>query len=116
MAHYILHFMVPHLRIMLSNIHVLILLSLKSGEKHGYKIMKHLEKNLKGGWKPTSGTIYPALKKLEKNKLIHSKLTPTSQGPKRKTYFLTKEGRKTVNILLKNTKKVQLTFEKIATA
>lgn len=115
MAHYILQFMIPHLHMMLSNVHVLILLSLKSGAKHGYTIMKHLEEHLGGDWKPASGTIYPALKKLEKKKLIHSKLNSTPHGQIRKTYFLTKEGRKTVDILLKNTKKVQKIFEKIAT-
>jgi DNA-binding PadR family transcriptional regulator len=76
--------------------------------------MKHLERNLKGDWQPRSGTIYPALKKLEKEKLIHSRLDLKSRGPIRKTYFLTYKGKKTVDELLKNTKKVQKTFEEIA--
>ena len=54
---------------------------------YGYEIAKKVE-----GLK--QGTIYPALRSLEKDGLLKSKLKPSHEGPARKYYSITKEGTK----------------------
>ena len=67
----------------------IILLAIENGRRYGFEIMEHTGL--------PSGTIYPALRRLEKGKLIRSDWDPKtaaeSQGPPRKYYRLTPEGR-----------------------
>ena len=39
---------------------------------YGYEIIKELGKRFAGYWEPKTGTIYPALEKLEQDKLVTS--------------------------------------------
>ena len=64
----------------------LILHTLLEEEHTGYSLVQHIEKQT--GWKPSWGSIYPALQKLEEEKLIQGKQTGRST-----TYSLTKNGR-----------------------
>jgi PadR family transcriptional regulator PadR len=50
------------------------LLLLAERPMYGYEIIKELEKKFSGYWKPKTGTIYPALEKLEKNKSVTRRL------------------------------------------
>lgn len=64
---------------------------LESGERHGYQIIKEIEKIT--GKKPTTSHIYPFLSKLEEKGLVESK----KKGDRgKKVYNLTDEGRKVV--------------------
>jgi len=67
----------------------IILQAIARGRSYGFEIMD--------GTGLPSGTIYPALRRLEKSKLIRSDWESTaaaeSQGPPRKYYRLTIEGR-----------------------
>jgi len=65
-----------------------ILLLLKEESLHGYKIMKKIKEKTKF-WKPSPGTIYPALHSLTKRGLIKE----VKEGRK-KRYILTKKGLK----------------------
>lgn len=51
-----------------------LLLLLWARPTYGYEIIRELEKRFSGFWKPTTGTIYPALEKLEKEGLLTSRV------------------------------------------
>lgn len=40
----------------------------------GYELLKELEKRFSGYWRPKTDTIYPALDKLEQEKLVTSQI------------------------------------------
>lgn len=79
------------LRRKLSPIELLILLQLKKKPMYGYEIIKELKKIFEGVWEPKTGTIYPALRRLETRGLIRTELKED-----REHYLLTKEGEKTM--------------------
>lgn len=70
-----------------------LLLLLSEKPMYGYEIIRELEKRFAGYWKPKTGTIYPALEKLEKNKLVTSRVEFREDAPDRKHYALTENGR-----------------------
>ena len=56
----------------ISPLQFLVLLDLKNGPKYGYEMLKDIRDEFSGVWKIETGTFYPALKSLEKRKLIIS--------------------------------------------
>jgi len=60
-------------------------------EIYGYDLIRELQD--KGFAEIKGGTIYPLLQKLEKNKLIDGKNKPSPDGPNRKYFTITKEGK-----------------------
>ncbi|HDD69432.1 MAG TPA: PadR family transcriptional regulator [Candidatus Korarchaeota archaeon] len=78
----------------LSPIELLILLQLKRKPMYGYEIIKELKKVFEGVWEPKTGTIYPALRRLETRGLIKTELIDD-----REHYYLTERGEK---VLLEN--------------
>jgi PadR family transcriptional regulator PadR len=69
-----------------------LLLLLSERPMYGYEIIRELEKRFSGYWKPKTGTIYPALEKLEKNELVTSRIEFREEAPDRKHYALTEKG------------------------
>src|SRR5579872_269400 len=69
-----------------------LLLLLSERPMHGYEIIRELEKRFSGYWNPKTGTIYPALEKLEKGFLITSSIDFKGRAPERKHYALTDKG------------------------
>jgi len=69
-----------------------LLLLLSEKPMYGYEIIRELEKKFSGYWKPKTGTIYPALEKLEKDGLVTSRIEFRDEGIDRKHYALTEEG------------------------
>ena len=69
-----------------------LLLSLSERPMYGYELIRELEKRFSGYWKPKTGTIYPALEKLERNKLVTSRIEFREEAPDRKHYALTEKG------------------------
>jgi PadR family transcriptional regulator PadR len=71
---------------------VCILNALVEKERYGYDLVK----TLVGipGLGVTEGTLYPLLSRLRVQGLITARLEESSEGPARKYYSLTKEGRK----------------------
>jgi PadR family transcriptional regulator PadR len=69
-----------------------LLLLLSERPMYGYEIIRELEKRFSGYWKPKTGTIYPALEKLEQNKLVTSRIEFREDAPDRKHYALTGSG------------------------
>ena len=69
-----------------------LLILLSERPMYGYEIIRELEKRFSGYWKPKTGTIYPALEKLEQDKLVTSQREFREEGPDRKHYALAKKG------------------------
>lgn len=70
-----------------------LLLLLSEKPMYGYEIIRELEKRFSGFWKPKTGTIYPALEKLEQSGLVTSRIEFMEEVPDRKHYALTEKGR-----------------------
>src|SRR5205085_3952228 len=71
-----------------------ILLSLATNERHGYDIMKQVEKDSEGKVKLGPGTLYGAIKRMLEEKLIFEIDTDHAR---RKYYKLTEKGRAIFN-------------------
>ena len=71
---------------------VCILNALVEQERYGYDLVKSLVQI--PGLGITEGTLYPLLSRLRVQGLISARLEESSEGPARKYYALTKEGRK----------------------
>jgi len=54
----------------ISPIQFLILLQLNEEPKYGYEILKTLREQFRGIWEPKTGTIYPALRRLEERGFV----------------------------------------------
>lgn len=68
------------------------LLVLLDGPLHGYEIINEIDQRSEGHWRPSAGSIYPALAKLEDRGLVVG--TETDDG--RRRYELTDAGRERV--------------------
>jgi DNA-binding PadR family transcriptional regulator len=68
------------------------LLLLAEEPRNGYQIMQEVEERSDGAWRPSPGSVYPALQQLEDEGLIRS-----HEGEGRKLFELTDEGRKVVD-------------------
>jgi DNA-binding PadR family transcriptional regulator len=64
------------------------LLLLAEGPLNGYQIMQEIEKRSEGVWRPSPGSVYPALAQLEDEGLVR-----TEQAGDRRSYVLTDAGR-----------------------
>ena len=76
-----------------------ILLSLSTGEKHGYAILKEVEAHSTGRVQLSTSTLYEALARLQDQDLIERVESTTSKGPQnqhpgrtRKAYRLSPRG------------------------
>ena len=70
-----------------------LLLLLSERPMYGYEIIRELEKRFSGYWKPKTGTIYPALEKVERKGFVTSRIEFMEEVPDRKHYALTARGR-----------------------
>jgi DNA-binding PadR family transcriptional regulator len=64
------------------------------GPRNGYQLMQGLEERSDGRWRPSPGSVYPALAQLEDEGLIRS---AEVEGESGRTFELTDEGRKYVD-------------------
>lgn len=63
------------------------------GDLHGYRIKAHLEAHFGYMWSVNFGQIYPCLKELEQEGLVHKTTVNRSGSPDRKLYSITERGR-----------------------
>ncbi len=70
----------------------LILSILAAEESYGYKIVQRLNAMLEGEMEWPEATLYPMLKRMEKNGLIQSKWTIADNERPRRYYFITEAG------------------------
>jgi DNA-binding PadR family transcriptional regulator len=64
------------------------LLLLEEERRNGYQLMEEIESRSGGAWRPSPGSVYPALAQLEDEGLIRS-----DEGAGRRSFELTDEGR-----------------------
>ncbi len=76
---------------------VFILKMLATENMHGYAMMNKIEEVTGGKWKPSSGSMYPALMHLRHAGLIKAKLSE-----KRKMYTITAKGREATKNMSEN--------------
>jgi len=74
-----------------------ILNALVERERYGYDLVKTLV--AVPGLGVTEGTLYPLLSRLRVAGLVSARLEESSEGPARKYYSLTKEGRKIMSVM-----------------
>ena len=74
-------------------------------DSYGYEISERL--NSFGFGNISEGTIYPMLLRLQKSGLINSYLKKSDQGPNRKYYTLTEEGRDFLAQFMESFKELQ---------
>ena len=60
---------------------------------YGYDLARRLAEHAPDGEAPRQGTLYPALRSLEKLGLLASTVEPSTSGPPRKYYRVTDDGR-----------------------
>ena len=73
---------------------MLVLKTLQLGPMHGWGITELLERGSERVLQIGQGSLYPALYRLERQKLITSKLAQTENNRKARYYTLTPAGRK----------------------
>jgi DNA-binding PadR family transcriptional regulator len=71
----------------------ILLASLEAQPLHGYAIMEAVRAGSRASFDLPTGTVYPALHRLERAALIRSKWSTVS-GRRRRTYELTDRGRR----------------------
>jgi DNA-binding PadR family transcriptional regulator len=76
---------------------VLLLAALEDGPRHGYAIKEALRHRSRGRFDLPTGTIYPALHRLERAGLITGSWS-TVDGRRRRTYRLTPKGQRRLRI------------------
>jgi PadR family transcriptional regulator PadR len=77
------------------NLSIIVLSSLVDGEKYGYEITKTVNNITNGSIILKEGSLYPALHKLEMQKLVEGYWVKQDPGkPDRKYYRITDEGMK----------------------
>jgi DNA-binding PadR family transcriptional regulator len=71
----------------------ILLASLEAKPLHGYAIMEAVRAGSRASFDLPTGTVYPALHRLERAGLVRSKWSTVS-GRRRRTYELTERGRR----------------------
>jgi DNA-binding PadR family transcriptional regulator len=56
----------------ISPLQFVMLLMLREKPMYGYELLKTLREEFEGVWTPQTGSVYPALKRLEDHGLVHS--------------------------------------------
>jgi PadR family transcriptional regulator, regulatory protein PadR len=71
---------------------------------YGYELSKKLQEV--GLNDVSEGTIYPVLLRLQKNGLIRGEMQPSESGPNRKYYYLTNQGKESIEIITEEWKQI----------
>ena len=78
---------------------LLILKTLAAGANHGFGIALSIEETSSGLLRVEEGSLYPALHRLEKKKLLTASWKQTESGRRARLYGLTANGRKQLESL-----------------
>jgi DNA-binding PadR family transcriptional regulator len=82
---------------MKGSIDILLLSLIEKEDLYGYDIAKRLKEKSNETYTLSEGTLYPALQRLEKRKLIKSYWGDSETGARRKYYSITDEGKKVLS-------------------
>jgi len=78
----------------MSPLQLLLLVQLEGSPKYGYEMLKAIKDEFEGVWEPKTGTVYPALKSMEKRGLVS-----THQKDGVDFYHITSKGRSLLRII-----------------
>jgi transcriptional regulator len=78
-----------------NHLELLVLTALKAGPGHGYSIIRAIRDRSDGAFELLEGSLYPALHRLERDRLVSSSWSNVA-GRKRRVYTLTRKGRATL--------------------
>lgn len=85
----------PRSLLPLPHLTYLVLLALAQGAAHGWAIIKRIHEITGGGVKPSSGSLYLAMLRLEERGLLEETARPASETDERRRYYrLTPFGRR----------------------
>ncbi|HEX4813349.1 MAG TPA: PadR family transcriptional regulator [Nonomuraea sp.] len=84
----VFHWDAPPPRVRRGDVRAALLALLHEGPQNGYQMIQGIEERSRGVWRPSPGSVYPALQQLEDEGLV----TADEAGGSR-TYRLTQEGR-----------------------
>ena len=79
----------------ISPLQILLLTQLEDGPKYGYEMLKHLKDEFEGSWVPKTGTVYPALRSLEKKGYVETKENDGTDF-----YYITAKGKGIFELLM----------------
>lgn len=80
--------------LMKGSIDILLLSLISQRDMYGYEIVRSLKETSDQLYNMSEGTLYPALKRLEKKGRLTSYWKESEGGSRRKYYSITEEGRK----------------------
>ncbi len=81
-------------RLLWGTVDMLILDVVSRGPTYGYQIAQSVLSQSKGYFELKEGSLYPALHRMERQKLLRSYWVDTDEGRRRKFYDLTPAGRR----------------------
>lgn len=84
-------------RLLWGMVDMLILDVISRGPSYGYQIAQTVMSQSKGYFELKEGSLYPALHRMERQKLLASFWEDTQEGRRRKFYKLTPAGRKALD-------------------
>src|SRR5438876_9676894 len=76
---------------------------LKEEPMHGYQLSRELGDSLGGFWRVSYGSLYPTLRRLEKEGAVVAEIDPAGRGRRKTTYRITEEGERLFLELLQET-------------
>jgi PadR family transcriptional regulator, regulatory protein PadR len=83
-----------HVEILQGTLDVLILRTLLAGPRHGHAIAKHIQRTSEDLLQVETGSLYPALHRLEAKGWIAASWEQSEKGKRARYYRLTPRGRK----------------------
>jgi PadR family transcriptional regulator len=81
--------------ILRNHLELLVLTALEAGPAHGYSIIRGIRERSDGEFQLLEGSLYPALHRLERDRLVTSSWSNVA-GRKRRVYKLSPKGRATL--------------------
>ncbi|MBF8194130.1 PadR family transcriptional regulator [Nonomuraea sp. K274] len=87
-GHTVAHWETPAPRVRRGNVRAALLALLHEGPMNGYQMIQGIEERSRGVWRPSPGSVYPALQQLEDEGLVSA-----GESGGSRTYRLTEEGR-----------------------
>jgi PadR family transcriptional regulator PadR len=86
--------MAQKLELVKNNTESLLLFLIGQQPMYGYQIIKELDNRSQGYFQFKEGTLYPALHRLEKTGLIEGRWQESTEGRRRRYYYITEKGLK----------------------
>jgi transcriptional regulator len=83
-----------HVELLRGTLDLLILRTLLAGPAHGHAIAKHIQRTSEDVLQVETGSLYPALHRLEAKRWVAASSELSAKGKRARFYRLTRQGRK----------------------